>query len=404
MIRPQPEVAEVIRSCYDEFLERYGKGLTPEQRRTIDDLARCRTAALGGHVLECPQCGHRQISYNSCGNRHCPKCQATASARWLEAQAADLLPVPYFHVVFTLPSDLGPIALHNPRRVYGLLMQAAAETLIELAADPKHLGAKVGVLMTLHTWGQKLDLHPHVHCVVTGGGLSLDESHWVVGSDHFFLPERVLGRVFRGKFLAGLHTAFRRGKLRFPGKLAAWPTQDSSTICCRNRANQLGRVCQATMGRTRDCLELPGSYTHKTAISNRRLLSLEDGQVAFRWKDYAQDSPADHDARRHRVRPPVSHARAPLRLRADPPLRHPGQLSSPREAHAGSGVVGGHPDDRLGPADSNSPPERESPVTPTQVCPLCGAGRIIVIEEFPPLTMAPVPLAQPDRCFTCDDS
>jgi hypothetical protein len=175
MIRPQPEVAEVIRSCYDDFLERYGKGLTPEQRRTIDDLARCRTAALGGHVLECPQCGHRQISYNSCGNRHCPKCQATASARWLEAQAADLLPVPYFHVVFTLPSDLGPIALHNPRRVYGLLMQAAAETLIELAADPKHLGAKIGVLMTLHTWGQKLDLHPHVHCVVTGGGLSLDQ-------------------------------------------------------------------------------------------------------------------------------------------------------------------------------------------------------------------------------------
>ena len=298
MIRPQPEVAEVIRSCYDEFLERYGKGLTPEQRRTLDDLARCRTAALGGHVLECPQCGHRQISYNSCGNRHCPKCQATASARWLEAQAADLLPVPYFHVVFTLPSDLGPIALHNPRRVYGLLMQAAAETLIELAADPKHLGAKIGVLMTLHTWGQKLDLHPHVHCVVTGGGLSLDESHWVVGSDHFFLPERVLGRVFRGKFLAGLHTAFRRGKLRFPGKLAALadPGQFNRSAVA-DRANQLGRVCQATMGRTRDCLEVPGSV-HAQDGHQQPSLAQSGG-----WPGYLpleglrpRRSPADHDA------------------------------------------------------------------------------------------------------------
>jgi hypothetical protein len=221
MNRPRLEVAEVIRSCYDEFLERYGKGLTPEQRRALNDLAKCRTAALGGHVLECLQCGHRQIAYNSCGNRHCPKCQAIASARWLEAQAADLLPVPYFHVVFTLPSDLGPIALHNPRKVYGLLMQAAAQTLIELAADPKHLGAKIGVLETLHTWGQNLELHPHVHCVVTGGGLSPDEARWIVGSDHFFLPGRVLSGVFRGKFLAGLHAAFRRGQLRFPGKLAA---------------------------------------------------------------------------------------------------------------------------------------------------------------------------------------
>ena len=289
MIRPQPEVAEVIRSCYDEFLKRYGKGLTPEQRRTIDDLASCRTAALGGHVLECPQCGHRQISYNSCGNRHCPKCQATASARWLEAQAADLLPVPYFHVVFTLPSDLGPIALHNPRGVYGLLMQAAAETLIELAADPKHLGAKIGVLMTLHTWGQKLDLHPHVHCVVTGGGLSLDESHWVFGSDRFFLPERILSRVFRGKFLGGLHTAFRRGKLRFPDKLAALadPRQFNHLLSQTVRTDWVA-YAKPPWGGPATVLKYLARYTHKTAISNRRLLSLEDGQVTFRWKDYAQ--------------------------------------------------------------------------------------------------------------------
>ena len=192
-------------------------------------------------------------------------------------------------VVFTLPSDLGPIALHNPRRVYGLLMQAAAETLIELAADPKHLGAKVGVLMTLHTWGQKLDLHPHVHCVVTGGGLSLDESHWVVGSDHFFLPERVLGRVFRGKFLAGLHTAFRRGKLRFPGKLAALadPGQFNHLLSQTVRTNWVVSA-KPPWGGPATVLKYLARYTHKTAISNRRLLSLEDGQVTFRWKDYAQ--------------------------------------------------------------------------------------------------------------------
>ena len=220
MTRPRLEVAEVFRSCRDAFLRRYGTGLRSEQRRALDDLTACRTAALGGHVLECPGCGHREVAYNSCGNRHCPKCQATAAARWLEAQAADLLETPYFHVVFTLPSALGPVALANPRVVYGLLMRATAETLLEVAADPDHLGAEVGVPAVLHTWGQNLALHPHVHSVVTGGGLAPDESRWIAGRDDFFLPVRILRRVFRGKFLAGLRAAFQRGQLRFPGKLA----------------------------------------------------------------------------------------------------------------------------------------------------------------------------------------
>jgi len=220
MTRPRLEVADVIRSCYDEFLERYGRSLTPQQRRALDDLTACRTAALGGHVLECPECGHQEVSYNSCGNRHCPKCQATAAARWLEAQAADLLEVPYFHVVFTLPGALGPIALHNPRVVYGLLMRAAAETLLELAADPEHLGAGIGILEVLHTRGQNLALHPHVHCIATGGGLSVDEARWIAGSDRSFLPVGVLSRVFRGKFLHGLRAAYRQGRLRFPAELS----------------------------------------------------------------------------------------------------------------------------------------------------------------------------------------
>ena len=204
MTQPRHTVAEVIRSCLDEFLDQYGTTLTPEQRRALKDLTACRTAALGGHVLGCPECGHQQIAYNSCGNRHCPTCQATAAARWLEARAEELLPVPYFHLVFTLPDVLDPIALANPRVVYDLLLRSAAETVLEVAANPDHLGARTGVLAVLHTWGQTLQFHPHVHCVVPGGGLSSEGTCWVGSRPDFFLPVRVLSRVFRGKFLAGL--------------------------------------------------------------------------------------------------------------------------------------------------------------------------------------------------------
>ena len=210
MTPPRPTVAEVVRSCLDEFLERYGSELTPEQRRALKDLVSCRTAALGGHVLGCTECGHQQIAYNSCGNRHCPTCQATAAARWLEARAAELLPTPYFHLVFTLPNALDPIALANPRVVYDLLLRCAAETVLKVAADPELLGAQTGVLAVLHTWGQNLQFHPHVHCVVPGGGLSPDGTRWVASPSNFFLPVRVLSRVFRGKFLAGLRAAFAR--------------------------------------------------------------------------------------------------------------------------------------------------------------------------------------------------
>jgi hypothetical protein len=219
MTRPRLELAEVIRSHGEAFLDRYGATLTPEQRRALRDIALCRTAALGGHVEACDRCGHRRIAYNSCRNRHCPKCQATAAAQWVEAQAADLLPVDYFHIVFTLPARLGPVALQNPRVVYGLLFRAAAETLSQIAADPVHLGAEIGFLAVLHTWGQDLQHHPHVHCVVPGGGLSPDGSRWISCPRGFFLPVRVLSRVFRGKFLALLRAAFERGQLAFHGRL-----------------------------------------------------------------------------------------------------------------------------------------------------------------------------------------
>ncbi len=406
MNRPRLEVAEVIRSCYDAFLQRYGKGLTPHQRRALDDLPRCRTAALGGHVLECRQCGHQQIAYNSCGNRHCPKCQGTASARWLETQAADLLDVPYFHVVFTIPRDLGLIALHNPRHVYGLLMRTAAQTLLELAADPKHLGAKIGVLELLHTWGQNLALHPHVHCIVTGGGLSQDEMRWIAGSDRFFLPVGVLSRVFRGKFLAGLHAAFRRGQLRFPCKLAplARPGEFNRLLSQAVQTEWVVYVKRPTRG-PQTVLKYLARYTHKTAISNHRLVSLNDGQVTFRWKDYARGG-----RRRIMALDPIEFVRRFL-MHVLPlgfvRIRHCGILANchRRENLARCRQLLGTTsatDSSL--PDLTSAPQREPPVTPTHICPICGAGRMIIIAAIRPLTLAGSHWAQTVPCLTFDSS
>jgi hypothetical protein len=288
MTPPRLEVAEVFRQHGEAFLDRYGETLRPEQRRVLSDIAACRTAALGGHVEECDQCGHRQIAYNSCRNRHCPKCQATAAAQWTADREAELLPVEYFHVVFTLPAALGPIALQNPREVYGLLFRAAAETLQQIAADPKHLGAEIGVLAVLHTWGQNLQHHPHVHCVVPGGGISPDASRWVACRPGFFLPVRVLSRVFRGKFLSLLRAAFDRGRLAFHGKLS--PLTDPAEF--QRRLADSARTewvvyAKPPFGGPEQVLKYLARYTHRVAISNRRLIALEDGAVTFHWKDYA---------------------------------------------------------------------------------------------------------------------
>ncbi len=223
-MREALEVADVFRDGEHRFGAQYGKMLSPGQRRVLRAVRRCRTAALGGHVQRCDDCGHQQIQYNSCRNRHCPKCQALARAAWLERRERELLPVPYFHVVFTLPHELAPLALQNQRIVYGILFQAAAQTLLTIAADPQHLGARVGCLMVLHTWGQNLMHHPHVHSIVTGGGLSADGSRWIgVKSSRrrkpFFAPVGILSRVFRGKFIALLKEAFAAGKLGFHGRL-----------------------------------------------------------------------------------------------------------------------------------------------------------------------------------------
>jgi Putative transposase/Transposase zinc-binding domain len=380
MTRPRLTVGEVVRSCLDEFLEKYGAKLTPEQHRALKDLASCRTAALGGHVLGCTECGHRQIAYNSCGNRHCPTCQATAAARWLEARAAELLPTPYFHLVFTLPNALDRIALANPRIVYDLLMRATAETLLEVAADPQHLGAQIGVLAVLHTWGQNLQFHPHVHCVVPGGGLSPDGSRWVASSSNFFLPVRVLSRVFRGKFLAGLRAAFANGELRF----AADQFEQAMSAAAHT---DWVVYAKAPFGGPEQVLKYLARYTHRVAISNARLLDFEDGMVRFRYKDYA------HGNRKRVMTLSALEFVRRLLLHVLPTgfmrIRHYG-IQANRHRHKKLALCR-----QLLGSEKTAEPEsseetvepRESPssITPTRVCPVCGSGRMIMIKKLPPM-------------------
>jgi hypothetical protein len=252
-------------------------------------IVRCRTAALGGHVDQCTRCGHRAtISYNSCRNRHCPKCQTAARERWIAARRQELLPTRYVHVVFTLPHRLAPLALHNKKVIYDLLFRASAETLLEVARDPRHLGAEIGFFSVLHTWSQKLSLHPHIHCVLPAGGLGLDHTHWVKSPNRFFLPIQVLRRVFRGKFVASLRQAFREGRLNFPGDLAPLAQPKTFAAWLRPLFRKHWVVyAKRPFGGPEYVLHYLDRYTHRVAISNHRLVSFAKDQVTFRWRDSA---------------------------------------------------------------------------------------------------------------------
>ena len=295
--RPALEVADVFRRHGPAFLATHGPHLSAGQQRALQELALCRTAALGGHTEACAGCGQQRISYNSCRNRHCPKCQAATRAEWLRREAGWLLPVEYHHVVFTLPGALAPLALQNPRRLYGLLFAAAWETVRELTLDPHYLGAEVGMVAVLHTWGQTLCHHPHLHCVVTGGGLACDVSgrveqpaRWVACRPGFFLPVRVLSRLFRGKLLAGLRAAHAAGQLGCHGQLAALADPTTFAAWLTPLYQQEWVVyAKPPWGGPESVLKYLARYTHRVAISNSRLVSLDDGQVAFRYKDYAAD-------------------------------------------------------------------------------------------------------------------
>jgi hypothetical protein len=293
--RPTWEVADVIRQYGDAFRERYGSLLTGTQTKALCDLERCRTAALGGHIEQCLDCGHERIAYNSCRNRHCPKCQALTRAHWLEKQAEHLLPVEYFHVVFTLPAEVADLALANRTALYNLLFQAASNTLREVAANPKRLGAQVGALLVLHTWGQNLHHHPHVHAVVTGGGLScnaqglVDASpRWVACRPGFFLPVRVLSRVFRGQYLDGLRQLHAAGKLTLGGRWQELAEPDAFARWLTPLYQKDWVVyAKRPFGGPEQVLKYLARYTHRVAISNARLVNVADGQVSFRYKDYA---------------------------------------------------------------------------------------------------------------------
>lgn len=276
-----------------DIFQRYGMEfrnnhrLPLHQLKTMNCIESCRTSKLGGHIDECDSCGHLRISYNSCRNRHCPKCQYLSKERWLLNREQDLLPVGYFHVVFTIPDGLNPIALRNQKEVYSILFRAASETLLELGKDPKYLGGQLGFISVLHTWGQNLMDHPHLHCIVPGGGLSLDGSFWMNSRKKFFIPVKVLSKKFQGKFLAYLKEAYGNGRLRFPGQIESLGRNCNFQRLIDN-LYQINWVvyCKPPFKSPYHVLRYLGRYTHRVAISNNRIIDISNGQVAFKWRDY----------------------------------------------------------------------------------------------------------------------
>lgn len=285
------EVADIFRQVGPAYRAEHAAALSRGQRRVMSAIERCRTAALGGHVEQCDSCGHQRISFNSCRNRHCPKCQSLVRAQWLEDRQTELLPVEYFHVVFTVPQEIAAIAYQNKALVYDILFRATAETLRTIAGDPKHMGAEIGFIAILHTWGQNLGHHPHLHCVVPGGGIAPNGDRWVSCRPGFFLPVRVLSRLFRRLFLAQLQLAFDHGELQFFNSLEALSNRVAFAkhLAPATRAEWVV-YAKPPFGGPKQVLEYLGRYTHRVAISNNRLREFSDGAVTFAWKDYRHES------------------------------------------------------------------------------------------------------------------
>jgi hypothetical protein len=339
MPRIRPEVADILRRHGDAYRRVHAGHLGRVERRVMTAIVACRTAVLGGHVEACDACGMTQIAYNSCRNRHCPKCQGKARAEWLAAREADLLPVPYFHVVFTLPARVAAIAFQNKAVVYAILFKAAAEAMTTLAANPRRLGAEIGVVAVLHTWGQALTHHPHVHCVVPGGGLSPDGTRWIASRPNFFLAVKPLARLFRRLFLERLSAAFDAGTLNFFGDLAflVEPAAFAAHLVAGRRISWVV-YAKRPFGGPAQVLAYLGRYTHRVAIANSRLVALDEDHVAFTWKDYRQNGATkimklkpDEFIRRfllHAARWLPSHP--PLRLHGQqPPCRQARSLPHP---------------------------------------------------------------------------
>jgi Putative transposase/Transposase zinc-binding domain len=291
MDRPKLEVADIFRRYGEAYRQRHDGSLSTAQRRVMTAIEVCRTAALGGHLERCDCCNYERPCYSSCANRHCPKCQSLARAAWVAKQTSEVLPTHYFHVVFTVPAPIASIAYQNKEVVYGVLFRATAETLSTIAADPQHLGAEIGFFAVLHSWGQNLFFHPHLHCVVPGGGISTDGTRWISSRPRFFLPVRVLSRLFRRLFLQYLQEAFDAGKLRFFCSLAAF--QDPQTFSRHlDPVRNMDWVVYAKppFAGPQQVVDYVGRYTHRVAISNHRIVDIEDGQVKFNWRDYRDNN------------------------------------------------------------------------------------------------------------------
>ena len=287
MNRPQIEVADIIRQYGEAFLARYGHTLNGTQHRALRAIELCRTAALGGHLIQCDQCAHQEQAYNSCRNRHCPKCHGATQAAWLKDRQGEILQTPYVHGIFTLPQDLSPLVLQNPQELYPLLFRSVSQTLLDIAGDPKHLGAEVGGMAVLHTWGQQLQHHPHLHCVLPAGGIAPDGSHWVSCRPDFFLPVRVLSRRFRRLFLDGLEQLYDRHQLTLAGRCRQLAELKPWKRLLRTlREKEWVVYVKEPIQDPQYVLKYLARYVHRVAISNHRLLALEDSQVTFRYKDY----------------------------------------------------------------------------------------------------------------------
>ena len=384
MSRPKLEVADIFRRHGAAWRAANKAHLSLGQRRVMTAIEACRTAALGGHVVRCEDCAYTTIAYNSCRNRHCPKCQWQAAAAWLAAREAELLPVPYFHVVFTLPATIGAIAYQNKAKLYGLLVTAAAETLTTIAADPKHLGANIGITAVLHTWGQNLQHPPHVHCIVPGGGLSPDGRRWIGCKPGFFLPVRVLSRLFRRLFLQSLQAMHATGQLQFFSDLAPLKGADEfkAYLAPLHKAEWVVYTKKPFAG-PKQVLAYLARYTHRIAIANSRLLDLDGTHVRFRWRDYRESG-------RHKskvMRLDVGEFMRRFLLHVLPSGFH-------RIRHYGL-FANGHRTDKLAlcrnlldalsaaptKRDDDDDNSRNAPSHEPPRCPCCG-GRMIIIEIF----------------------
>jgi hypothetical protein len=381
--RPPLEVADIVRAYGPAWRFRQAGHLSLGQLQVLSAIERCRTAELGDHQLHCDRCDTDRYAYNSCRNRHCPKCQASAAQRWLEARQAELLPIDYFHVVFTLPQELRDLAYQNKSVVYDLLFKTVADTLPTIAADPKHLGAKIGVMAVLHTWGSTLVHHPHLHCIVTGGGCAVDRDQWIRCRPNFFVPVKVLARLFRGRFLAALQSAYENGELKFFGALTLLndPGWFAEYLRPLKKIDWVVYAKRPFAG-PQAVLTYLSRYTHRVAISNRRLVAFDERGVTFRYKDYRIKS---HDRWKSMTLPTDEFLRRFL-LHVLPRgfhrIRHYGLFANAeRSDHLNRArVLLGQPP----PAVTAAEQRTEQPSAPcTYTCPACGSAMIIVRTWLP---------------------